>query len=67
MSHLIDTGVLRHNVRSRIFKIGDERLPRAAIWALGTIKQAVAQVNADLGLLETELAESDSQGGTRGY
>ncbi len=40
------------------FKIGDERLPRAAIWALGTIKQAVAQVNADLGLLETELAEA---------
>ncbi len=42
------------------FKIGDERLPRAAIWALGTIKQAVAQVNADLGLLETELAETIS-------
>ena len=40
------------------FKIGDERLPRAAIWALGTIKQAVAHVNADLGLLETELAEA---------
>ncbi len=42
------------------FKIGDERLPRAAIWALGTIKQAVAQVNADLGLLEPELAETIS-------
>ena len=39
------------------FKIGDERLPRAAIWALGTIKQAVAGVNADLGLLEVQLAE----------
>ena len=38
------------------FKIGDERLPRAAIWALGTIKQAVAEVNADLGLLDAELA-----------
>ena len=42
------------------FKIGDERLPRAAIWALGTIKQAVAQVNADLGLLEPRLAEAIS-------
>ena len=38
------------------FKIGDERLPRAAIWALGTIKQAVAEVNADLGLLDAKLA-----------
>ncbi|MDE0011369.1 MAG: class II fumarate hydratase [Candidatus Poribacteria bacterium] len=43
------------------FKIGDERLPRAAIWALGTIKQAVAQVNADLGLLEPGLAEAISK------
>ena len=42
------------------FKIGEERLPRAAIWALGTIKQAVAQVNADLGLLENQLAETIS-------
>ena len=41
------------------FKIGDERLPRAAIWALGTIKQAVAH-NADLGLLEPQLAEAIS-------
>ena len=43
------------------FKIGDERLPRAAIWALGTIKQAVAHVNADLGLLEPGLAEAISK------
>ena len=42
------------------FKIGEERLPRAAIWALGTIKQAVAQINADLGLLENPLAEAIS-------
>ena len=42
------------------FKIGEERLPRAAIWALGTIKQAVAHVNADLGLLENRLAEAIS-------
>ena len=42
------------------FKIGEERLPRAAIWALGTIKQAVAHVNADLGLLENRLAETIS-------
>lgn len=40
------------------FKIGDECLPRAAIWALGTIKQAVAEVNADLGLLDAKLAET---------
>ena len=42
------------------FKIGNERLPRAAIWALGTIKQAVAEVNADLDLLEIQLAEAIS-------
>ena len=40
------------------FKIGEERLPRPAIWALGTIKQTVAQVNADLGLLENRLADA---------
>ena len=42
------------------FRIGDERLPRAAIWALGTVKQAVAHVNADLGLLEPRLADAIS-------
>ncbi len=42
------------------FKIGEERLPRPAIWALGTVKQAVAQVNAELGLLDMELAAAIS-------
>ena len=42
------------------FRIGDERLPRAAIWALGTVKQAVAHVNAELGLLEPRLADAIS-------
>ena len=40
------------------FHIGDERIPRPALWALGTIKQAVAHVNAELGLLEPRLAEN---------
>ena len=40
------------------FRIGDERIPRPALWALGTIKQAVAHVNAELGLLEPRLAET---------
>lgn len=40
------------------FHIGDERVPRPALWALGTIKQAVAHVNAELGLLEPRLAET---------
>ncbi len=40
------------------FKIGSERLPRAALWALGTVKQAVAYVNAELHLLEPRLAEA---------
>ncbi len=43
------------------FKIGTEQLPRASIWALGTIKQAVAQVNADLGLLQPRLAQAISR------
>ena len=42
------------------FRIGDERLPRAAIGALGTVKQAVAHVNAELGLLEPRLADAIS-------
>ncbi len=40
------------------FHIGDERIPRPALWALGTIKQTVAHVNAALGLLEPHLAET---------
>ena len=39
------------------FKIGGERFPREMIWALGIVKQSVAEVNAELGTLETDLAE----------
>ena len=39
------------------FKIGGERFPREMIWALGIVKQAVAEVNAGLGLLEQNTAD----------
>ncbi len=39
------------------FKIGGERFPREMIWALGIVKQSVAEVNAELGTLETDLSE----------
>ncbi len=39
------------------FKIGGERFPREMIWALGIVKQSVAEVNAELRTLETDLAE----------
>ena len=39
------------------FKIGAERFPREMIWALGIVKQSVAEVNAELGTLDTDLAE----------
>ncbi len=39
------------------FKIGGERFPREMIWALGIVKQSVAEVNAELGTLEADLAE----------
>ncbi len=39
------------------FKIGGERFPREMIWALGIVKQSVAEVNAELGTLEVDLAE----------
>jgi fumarate hydratase class II len=38
------------------FRIGGERMPRPMIAALGTIKKAAAQVNAELGTLPAELA-----------
>ena len=41
----------------RNFKIGGERFPREMIWALGIVKQSVAEVNADLGTLDGNLAE----------
>jgi fumarate hydratase class II len=40
------------------FPISDLRLPRRFIRALGQIKQAAAQVNAALGLLDPELADA---------
>ena len=36
------------------FKIGGERFPREMIWALGIVKQSVAKVNAELGLLDKD-------------
>ena len=39
------------------FKIGGERFPREMIWALGIVKQSVAEVNAELDTLDTDLAE----------
>ena len=39
------------------FKIGGERFPREMIWALGVVKQAIAEVNHELGLLTRDQAE----------
>ncbi|MDX2091584.1 MAG: class II fumarate hydratase [Kofleriaceae bacterium] len=39
------------------FRIGGERMPRAMIAALGTIKKAAALVNCDLGTLSPQLAD----------
>ncbi len=39
------------------FKIGGERFPREMIWALGIVKQSIAEINAELGTLEADLAE----------
>jgi len=38
------------------FKIGDERMPREMIAAIGILKKAAAQTNADLGTLSAEKA-----------
>ena len=38
------------------FPIGDERMPRAVIHALGLVKEAAAATNAELGLLAPNLA-----------
>ncbi|OJW59222.1 MAG: fumarate hydratase, class II [Sphingomonadales bacterium 63-6] len=40
------------------FRIGGERIPLPVIHALGAIKQAAAQVNARLGLLDPSLAQA---------
>ena len=39
------------------FEIGRERFPREMLWALGIVKQSVAQVNSDLGLLDPDKTE----------
>ena len=38
------------------FAIGEERLPRALIWALALVKQCAAEVNRDLGDLPAEVS-----------
>lgn len=43
------------------FPISGLRMPRRLIWALGTIKQAAAMANRDLGLLEPRIAEAIAQ------
>ncbi len=39
------------------FKIGGDRFPREMIWALGVLKKAAAQVNAELALLDKDKAQ----------
>ena len=39
------------------FEIGEERFPREMLWALGIVKQSVAQVNSDLGMLNPDKTE----------
>lgn len=39
------------------FPIGIERMPREVIYGLGVLKKAAALVNAELGLLDTQVAE----------
>ncbi|GIX07563.1 MAG: fumarate hydratase class II [Candidatus Poribacteria bacterium] len=40
------------------FRIGSERMPRELIRALAVVKQAAAEVNAELGLLDPQIAEA---------
>ncbi len=40
------------------FPIGEERMPRAVIHALGLVKQAAAATNAELGLLPPRIADA---------
>ncbi len=39
------------------FEIGGERFPREMIWSLGIVKQSIAEVNSELGLLDRDKAE----------
>ncbi len=43
------------------FKIGDERMPRELIRALGVLKQAAAKSNAELGVLSQDLGDLIAQ------
>ncbi|MEK6588888.1 MAG: lyase family protein, partial [Chloroflexota bacterium] len=45
----------------RNFPISGLRPWRAFIWSMGTIKRAAAEVNAELGLLDREVAEAIAQ------
>ena len=47
------------------FEIGRERFPREMLWALGIVKQSVAQVNSDLELLDPDKAEVIFAGSSR--
>jgi fumarate hydratase class II len=40
------------------FPIGNQRFTRVVIWALGTVKKACAQVNHDLGVLDSQAADA---------
>jgi fumarate hydratase, class II len=42
----------------RNFRIGEERMPRPVIRALGLVKRAAAEVNRDLGLLDARRADA---------
>jgi fumarate hydratase class II len=43
------------------FTISDTTMPRAFLWALGSVKGACAQANCELGLLEQEQAKATQQ------
>ena len=48
-----------NTMRAKInFPISDLRFPRSFIWAIGQIKLASAQVNEELGLLDSKLADA---------
>lgn len=49
----------------RFFAIGDQRMPLAIVHALAEIKRAAAEVNRDLGLLDTAKADAISEAAAR--
>lgn len=42
------------------FRIGDERIPMPIVHALGVIKRAAARANAQLGVLDQQLANANA-------